>query len=35
MYDEKIWNETLMEDGIVPSIVGSKKQQVSRWLRMM
>jgi hypothetical protein len=24
--DEKIWDETLMEDGTMPSIVGSRKQ---------
>jgi hypothetical protein len=35
MCDKKIWGETLMEDGIVPSTVGSKKQQVSRWMRTM
>jgi len=29
MCDEKIWDETLMEDGIVPSIAKSRKQEVS------
>jgi hypothetical protein len=35
MCDEKVWDETLMEDGAVPSTTGSKKQQVSGWLRTM
>jgi hypothetical protein len=25
--NEKIWDETLMEDGTMPSIVGNRKQQ--------
>jgi hypothetical protein len=35
--DGKIWDETLMEDGMMLccQIVGSRKQQVFSWLRMM
>jgi hypothetical protein len=35
MCDEKVWDETLMEDGTMPSTTGSRKQQVVGWLRMM
>jgi hypothetical protein len=35
MCDKKIWDETLMEDGTMPSTAKSRKQQISGWLRMM
>jgi hypothetical protein len=28
MCDEKVWDETLMEDGVMPSTTRSRKQQV-------